>query len=91
MVPIPIPLPELRVHDDPELHAVKSVKARHRQFLYSLPEVIGTGVGLSTSYSGELIIQLYVRGNTEALRRVAPAAVDGVRVEIIELGEIVPP
>jgi hypothetical protein len=64
------------------------IKDRYDEFLFSLPEVVGHGVGISQTRAGELVIQLYVRHASEQARQAAPPFLEGIPVEILETGEI---
>jgi hypothetical protein len=76
--------------DTRRLQLVRGVKARHEDLMLSLPGVVATGIGLSSTVPGELVIQLYVSRITEALRRAAPTALEGISIETVETGEIAP-
>lgn len=71
---------------DQLLAAVAAVKSRHEAALFNVPETVGTGIGLSQP--GELVIEVYVRQANENARRNIPAALEGVRVQIVETGEV---
>jgi hypothetical protein len=72
---------------DPRITSALRVKDRYDGFLLSLPEVVGHGVGYSLTGSGKVVIRLFVKQATEALRRAAPTSLEGVPVEVEETGE----
>jgi hypothetical protein len=72
---------------DPEVEAVSQVKDRYDDFLLRLPEVVGHGVPYSHSGSGRVVIRLFVRKATDAVRRALPISLEGVPVEMEETGE----
>jgi hypothetical protein len=71
---------------DAEIEAASSVKDKYDDFLFSLPEVVGHGVGKDTS--GHAVIQLFLRQATGAARQAAPPVLEGIPVVIQETGEI---
>ena len=68
------------------VEAAARAKARYAAFLSSLPDVVGHGVGLPENGPDEPVIQIFVEQATDRIRRVAPAALDGFRVEVLETG-----
>jgi virginiamycin B lyase len=74
--------------EDPAIAAVADIKDRYDDFLLGLPEAVGHGVGYSKSGSGKVVIRLLLRKLTDAARRSAPSALEGIPVEIVESGEI---
>jgi hypothetical protein len=73
---------------DPRIDAASQVKDRYDDYLLTLPEVVGHGVGYSSSGSGVAVIQLFMRTATQEARQAAPSQIEGVPVEIVEIGEI---
>jgi len=71
---------------DPEVEAASRVKDKYDDFLFTLSEVVGHGVGKDAS--GHPVIQLYLRTATDAARQAAPTALEGFPVVIQETGEI---
>jgi hypothetical protein len=74
--------------NDPRLDAASRIRARYEDFLLRLPEAVGNGVGFSEKDPDEPVIQLFVREPNERAHQAAPAALEGVRVEIVHTGEI---
>jgi hypothetical protein len=72
---------------DPRVGAVSRVKDRYSDYLFSLPEAVGHGVGLKAG-TRQPVIELYVKTITPAVRRAVPAYLDGVEVVLHETGEI---
>lgn len=62
------------------------VKARHGRQLKALPDAVGHAVGVS---NGKPVILLLVEEFSPAVQQAAPASLDGVPVEIMEVGRIV--
>ncbi len=73
---------------DQRVEQAQQIKDRNDEFLFSLPEVVGHGVGFSRASPGELVIQLYVRQRGEQARRAAPPSLEGIPLEVVETGEI---
>ena len=71
---------------DAEIEAASSVKDKYDDFLFTLPEVVGHGVGKDAS--GHAVIQLFLRQATDAARQAAPPVLEGIPVVIQETGEI---
>jgi hypothetical protein len=67
---------------------VAKVKDKYDDYLFSLPEVVGHGVGLSQDHPGELAIVLYVRHMSDDAKRAAPRALENIPVELVATGEI---
>jgi hypothetical protein len=82
----PSRLPTLSILDA-RLEAASRTRARYGDFLSGLPEAVGSGVGVSDTNPNEAVIQLYVRQASDSVRLAAPAALEGVRVEVVETGE----
>lgn len=82
----PSGLPTLSILDA-RLEAASRTRARYGDFLSGLPEAVGSGVGVSDTNPNEAVIQLYVRQASDSVRLAAPAALEGVRVEVVETGE----
>ena len=78
-------LAEANIAADPEVERALAVKDRYNDFLFSLPEVVGHGVGKDAS--GHAVINLFLRQATDAARRAAPLSLEGIPVAIIETGE----
>ena len=70
------------------LTAAARVKDRYSEQLLRLPDVVGHGIGLSSS--GEPVIRIYLRKANEVTRRALPRSFEGVPVEIEETGEFYP-
>jgi len=79
-------LPTLSIQDA-RLEAVSRTRARYDDFLSKLPEAVGSGVGVSETNPDEAVIQLYVREASDRVRLAAPAALEGIRVEVVPTGE----
>ena len=73
---------------DHGMEAALQVKARHDDFLLSLPAVVGHAVGFSRSGTGTVVIRVYVTKQTPVLLRRVPASLEGVPIEVEEVGEI---
>jgi hypothetical protein len=71
---------------DPEIEAASSVKDKYDDFLFTLPEVVGDGVGKDAA--GHAVIQLFFRQATDAALQAAPTSLEGFPVVIQETGEI---
>ena len=82
----PSGLPTLSILDA-RLEAASRARTRYEGFLLKLPEAVGSGIGVSEKDPDEPVIQLYVREASDHARRAAPAALEGIRVEVVETGE----
>jgi hypothetical protein len=72
--------PDLSVVD-----AASKVKERYADMLMRMPNVVGTGVGLSSTGSRQVVIKLLVKEKaSDELRRVVPPNLAGIPVEIID-------
>lgn len=66
---------------------ITEVKNRHERFLFSLPQVVGVGVGLSQIRRDTLVILIYVkRALKKKERKAFPNTLEGVPVEVIVSG-----
>lgn len=75
---------------DPNIAAAINVKDRNDAFLLSLPEVVGHSVSESQSGSGEIVIKVYLREATAEALAAMPASLEGIPVETVVTGDIVP-
>ncbi len=66
----------------------RGVKERHEKAISQIEGVVGTGIGLSETVSGETVIEVYVKKPIETMSLALPNALEGVPVKIVETGEI---
>ncbi len=66
--------------------AALAVKEKHELSLMAIPGV--TGVGISEGSSGNFSIKVYVESMTPKLKMRIQPSLDGIKVEIEEIGEI---
>ncbi len=64
------------------------IKDSYSRELFALPDVVGHGVGVSSRNPNDVVIQLLVRSATPRALAAAPSTVGGVKVEVLEVGEI---
>ena len=83
----PSPGPGKSKSQEARLEAASRARARYEDFLLKLPEAVGSGIGDSEKDPDEPVIQLYVREASDHARRAAPAALEGIRVEVVQTGE----
>jgi len=69
-----------------EIENAGKVKERHGRQLVSLPDAVGHAVGVS---KGKPVILLLVEKLSPAVQQAAPVSLDGVPVEILEVGRVV--
>jgi len=72
----------------PDEMAASEVKAKYSEFLMSLPEVVGHGIGSSSTGSGAPVIQVYLRRATDQALAAIPASLEGIPVDPVEVGNI---
>lgn len=65
------------------------VKERHENAIFNIEGVVGTGIGLSGTVPGKVVIQVYVTKSAHEMKRVIPEELEGISVEIVETGEFV--
>ena len=70
------------------LETTRRAKERHEKVIFQIEGVVGTGIGLSETVSGETVIEVYVKKPVERMSFALPKALDGVPVKIVETGEI---
>ncbi|MEW6213636.1 MAG: hypothetical protein AB1478_00285 [Nitrospirota bacterium] len=70
------------------IEAIKKVKERHEKTILQIEGVVGTGIGLSETVLGQVVIEVYVKKPLHEIRHLIPEALEGVPVKIIETGEI---
>ncbi len=63
---------------------VKQVKDRHQQELLSLPGVVGVGIGQDPEGQFCLTVHLTSKIYMAAL----PEAIEGIKVQVLEVGEV---
>lgn len=73
---------------DPQMERASEIKDRNDDFLLSLPECVGHGVGYSRNGSGKVVIQVFLRKATKAARRAVPSSLEGIPVEVLETGDV---
>ena len=69
-----------------EVAQASKVKARHAARLSAVPMAVGHAIGVT---KGRPVIMLLVEQSTPAAQEAAPAALEGIPVEIWEVGQIV--
>lgn len=69
-----------------EVANVAKVKEKHGKQLASLPKAVGHAVGMS---GGKPVILVLVEESTTEAQQSAPAVLDGIPVEVMEVGRIV--
>jgi hypothetical protein len=82
--------PEPDPPSDPAVSAASQVKDRYDDFLLSLPQVVGHGVGFSRDGSGRVVIQVFLEDPTPEALQAVPAFLDGIQLETIVTGPLVP-
>lgn len=82
--------PQVEPVPDPAVEFVSGVKDRYDDYLLHLPGAVGTGVAYAADGSGKVVIRLLLRARTEASVEAAPAELEGVPVEIEEVGDLSP-
>lgn len=66
---------------------ITEVKNRHERFLFTLPQVVGVGVGRSQVRRDGVVILVYVKRALKRKERKAfPNTLEGVLVEVIVSG-----
>lgn len=75
--------------DPAAIVAASQAKERHEQALLSIQGVVGAGIGLSDVIPGQVVIELYVERDTAEVRRLLPAQLDSIPIQIVETGPIV--
>ena len=70
----------------PEKH-IRAVQAHYSDFILSLPEAVGHGIGPSQTGSGQPVIFIDLREATEEAIRAIPRKLDDVPVEWMVVGE----
>jgi|SRR5579863_4691709 len=83
--PTPLEIANAADVDDPEVEAALQVKDKYDDYLLTLPEVVGHGVGKDAD--GHAVITLFLRQATDAARQAAPTALQGIPVQLLETGE----
>ncbi len=63
-----------------------AVKERHNKFLFTLPQVVAVGVGLSQTHKEVAILMYVKRALTKKERKAFPKTLEGVPVEVIVSG-----
>lgn len=71
----------------PDVDRAAKAKAAHAGWLMAVPGAVGHAVGLSAS--GRPVVKVLVERATPAARAAAPASIDGVPVEVWEVGRLV--
>lgn len=67
------------------MEEVAAIKERHEKELMALEDVVGLGVGVSSQ--GQPCIVAFLRRLTSELEARIPSTIEGVPVEIEEVGE----
>lgn len=70
-----------------ELDRVDQIKQRHEEELLGLDGVIGVGVGISTR-THKPCIKAYLKEPPARLHAAIPQQLDGVEVEVEEVGDV---
>ncbi len=70
-----------------DLEKAKGVQARHEHALMAIDGVVGVGIGLSEDGTTH-VIEVYVKKHTPEIEGKLPKQLDGVKVRIVETGEI---
>ncbi len=68
------------------LEIASEVKARHREELFSIPGVIGTGV--SVDENGEPVIEVYLLSTARDVEHPIPTELEGIAVRVVVTGTI---
>ena len=68
-----------------QLNRIRRVKAANEKKWLTLPEVVGVGIGVTST--GETGIIVSVKENPQKIREKIPAEISGVPIEIRETGE----
>ena len=71
------------------IEAVSKIKERHEEVILNIEGVVGTGIGLSKTLPGQVVIEVYTKKTKHEMRHVIPEALENIPVEIIETGEII--
>lgn len=71
------------------IEAANKVKDRHENVLFNNEGVVGTGIGLSGTVPGKVVIEVYVKKSTPEIKRMISEELEGITVEIVETGEFV--
>lgn len=64
---------------------IREIKSRHTPKLMAINGVVGVGIGL---LEGEEVIQVMVAKKTPRLLKKIPGELEGIRINVIETGEI---
>ena len=68
-----------------QVEVLKSVHARHENSVFSIPGVVGFGIGLNESGQGPAFI-VYVEKLTDTVQAQVPYNIEDVPVRVIESG-----
>lgn len=71
------------------IEAARKVKERHENDLFNIEGVVGTGIGLSETVPGKVVIEVYVKKPAHEMKGLIPEVLEGTSVEIVETGEFV--
>ncbi|HIE28634.1 TPA: hypothetical protein EYP66_15250 [Candidatus Poribacteria bacterium] len=69
------------------IETLKTIQKKYESQLKQIPEVEGLGIGRSSS--GEFCLRVYAKKKSPNLEQLIPQKLEGVRVEIKEVGEMV--
>lgn len=69
-----------------QLDQIRRVKAANEKKWLALPEVVGVGIGVTSTGKNGIIIS--VKENPQKIRKIIPAEIRGVAIEIRETGEL---
>ncbi len=69
-----------------EVAAIKAIKERHEDAIMEIEGVVGMGIGQSAD--GTHHLEIYVKKLTPGLEKQLPKSLEGVKVIIIETGEV---
>jgi len=70
------------------LAKASQAKARNAARLMAVPGAVGHAVGRASGLGSGAVVQVLVTRISDAARNACPAQVDGVRVELLEVGHI---
>ncbi len=71
------------------IEAASRVKERNEEAILSIEDAVGTGIGLSETVPGQVVMEVYVKRPVHEMRRVIPEVLEDIPVKIIETGEII--
>lgn len=70
-----------------ELDHIEEIRKKYENILLSINEVVGVGIGLSKDNKPCIKVSLIKR--TPKLEKMIPKELEGIRVEVEEVGEVI--